>query len=248
MEQEEMLRQLEARMDEKYSAKIQKLEKELELAKAYSEIMNLMGRYAFTHAGKDHKATAELFALDRADTSVEIGPYGVYLGGAGVIRCYVNGETALDGDGIGHMCEHHIDTAVIEVAKDGKTAKGVFMSPGHGTDGKTMPEWMWGRYGVDFIKENGEWKIWHMHAHMSFRTPFDTPWTQTVPKDRKMADGEYAGLPKGVDAEPDLPSTYFEEYAADRVFRYWPQAPEAYDTFDGTLSMAGAPEGYVYQG
>lgn len=248
MDQEEMLARLEEKLDEKYGERIRKLEFELDRAKAYQEIMNLMGRYAFLHSGEEHVATLDCFAMDRDDTSVEIGPYGVYLGGDGVKRCYVNGESALDGDRLGHMCEHHIDTAVVEIAADGKTAKGVFMSPGHGTNGKDMPEWMWGKYGVDFIKENGEWKIWHLHAHMSFRTPFDTPWTEIEPMDRRIAKGHFAGLPQESGAIPDLPTTYFEEYATDRIWRYWPKCPEPYETFEGTPSMVGAPEGYVYEG
>jgi len=65
---------------------------------------------------------------------------------------------------------HTQETPVIEVAGDGKTAKGIWYSIGMSArgvvadDGKTsvVTSWMWERYGVDFIKENGAWKIWHL--------------------------------------------------------------------------------------
>lgn len=65
---------------------------------------------------------------------------------------------------------HTQETPVIEVAGDGKTAKGLWYSIGQsvrGTvdaDGNTSvgTGWMWEKYGVDFIKEDGKWKIWHL--------------------------------------------------------------------------------------
>ena len=68
--------------------------------------------------------------------------------------------------------------SAVEVAKDGKTAKGVWLSPGHEScyipdfskfpdwkKGDPLPEnleimssceWAWSKYYVDFIKEDGE--------------------------------------------------------------------------------------------
>ncbi len=65
---------------------------------------------------------------------------------------------------------HTQETPVIEVALDGKTAKGLWYSIGQSvrgevdSSGKTSvgTGWMWEKYGVDFIKEDGKWKIWHL--------------------------------------------------------------------------------------
>jgi len=61
---------------------------------------------------------------------------------------------------------HTQETPVIEVAGDGKTAKGLWYSIGQGVrpSGTTghSTEWMWEKYAVDFIKEDGKWKIWHL--------------------------------------------------------------------------------------
>ncbi len=69
----------------------------------------------------------------------------------------------------GEYVMHTQETPVIEVAGDGKTAKGLWYSIGQAVrgsvdaDGKTSVStgWMWEKYGVDFVKENGKWKIWH---------------------------------------------------------------------------------------
>jgi hypothetical protein len=70
----------------------------------------------------------------------------------------------------GEYIMHTQETPVIEVAGDGKTAKGLWYSIGLSirgqvdSSGKTSvgSGWMWEKYGVDFIKEDGKWKIWHL--------------------------------------------------------------------------------------
>jgi hypothetical protein len=65
---------------------------------------------------------------------------------------------------------HTQETPVIEVAGDGKTAKGIWYSIGLAVRGEVNEDgstsvgtgWMWEKYAVDFIKEDGEWKIWHL--------------------------------------------------------------------------------------
>jgi hypothetical protein len=65
---------------------------------------------------------------------------------------------------------HTQETPVIEVAGDGKTAKGIWYSIGLAVRGSVDENgntsvgtgWMWEKYGVDFIKEDGGWKIWHL--------------------------------------------------------------------------------------
>jgi len=77
--------------------------------------------------------------------------------------------------GAGHEYVMHTqETPVIEVAGDGKTAKGIWYSIGQSVSG-TVDEngstsvrtgWMWEKYAVDFAYENGEWKIWHLENIM----------------------------------------------------------------------------------
>ncbi|MCF0228960.1 MAG: nuclear transport factor 2 family protein [Parasporobacterium sp.] len=65
--------------------------------------------------------------------------------------------------GVGQLLLHVTTTSIIEVAEDGQTAKCFWYSPGviaeTGQSGNTIYE----AYGVDFVKEGDEWKIWHLH-------------------------------------------------------------------------------------
>ncbi|MCD7845788.1 MAG: nuclear transport factor 2 family protein [Oscillospiraceae bacterium] len=64
---------------------------------------------------------------------------------------------------------HTLVTDIIEVASDGKTARGSFITPGlihsrlnpHGSKYCGI---MWERYGSDFICEDGQWKYLHEHV------------------------------------------------------------------------------------
>ena len=239
MDQEEMLAQLEAKLDEKYGERIQKLEFELERARAYQEIMNLMGRYAFLHSGEEHVATLDCFAMDRDDTSVEIGPYGVYLGGDGVKRCYVNGETALDGDRLGHMCEHHIDTAVVEIAADGKTAKGLWALRGSYTDlttQGTVSYWVWGYMAADFVWEEDAWKLWHLQELYDVHNPCGTSWARGESKTDFPEVPELAPIAAFRLPEPTVKRRVREIYTVDRPFTPAPRLPEPYETFGETFT------------
>jgi SnoaL-like domain len=67
---------------------------------------------------------------------------------------------------------------IIEVAGDGKTAKGMWNSNGPGLntsvkDGKLVVSgmWFWRTYYVDFVKEEGKWKIWHIQMTYDLTMP-----------------------------------------------------------------------------
>lgn len=69
---------------------------------------------------------------------------------------------------------HTQETPVIEVAGDGKTAKGIWYSIGLSVNGQVSENgqtsistgWMWEKYAVDFAYEDGKWKIWHLLSKM----------------------------------------------------------------------------------
>jgi hypothetical protein len=222
---------------EKFEKRIMDLEQELARAKAVNEIQNLFGRYMYLHtAGKNKKCT-ELFAQTRG-TSVEFHSMGLFREIEGVQKLY---EVNMGGDRKffpGGLFEHTLTTPVIEVAKDGRTAKGLWISPGHETfpnnEGKLEAHWMWCKYAVDFLKEDETWKIWHYQVFMSFLCPFDKPWTEPM---------EGPGRPPMQNA--DGPTTYHKPYSLNSSPEYWPAPPDPYDTFEGSRSMVGSPpEGF----
>ena len=124
----------------------------------------------------------------------------------------------------GGMFEHHLCTPIIQVAADGKTAKGLWFSPGHETTpdekGKLIAHWCYGKFGADFIKEDGKWKIWHYHWYDTFMCPYDKSWVET----RQPAIGELRH------PDSDTPSTSRSTYFKDQVRKPIPEYPEPYET------------------
>ena len=67
--------------------------------------------------------------------------------------------------GMGTMKIYPLYTPVIEVADDGKTAKGLWSCMGSHCDIDEfgpIARYLWGYYAADFIKEEDGWKIWHL--------------------------------------------------------------------------------------
>ena len=136
---------------------------------------------------------------------------------------------------------HNLTTPVIEVAEDGQTAKGVWISPGHTTMPtfeKLQAYWHWDRYGVDFIKEDGKWKIWHFFVGREFTTPYEKSWVDTT-VDNEEAYALALSLFKDW---PDFKEPHaaqlnaFESYSPYKVAQLRPRLPEPYRTFSETFS------------
>ena len=215
--------------------KIQNLEKtiddlkhEMERLQAVHEIQNLVAKYANLHTPTTMHRSIEVFAMKQPDVSVEIAMWGKFIGPDQVRRVY---NSLIEGQPVpGTMFEHQLTTPVIQVAKDGKTAKGLWFSPGHETTrddkGNLVAHWCWGKFGADFIKEDGEWKIWHYHWYDTFMVDYHKSWIEDP------QPGPDAILtPPGL--KPDLPPTSRSTYFPDQVRRPIPEYPEPYETWDG---------------
>ena len=74
--------------------------------------------------------------------------------------------------GVGQLLLHVTTTAIIEVAEDGQIAKCFWYSPGMIAETGQSANTIWEAYGVDFVKENGEWKMWHLHMFTDFMGSF----------------------------------------------------------------------------
>jgi len=222
---EEKIRELEE--------KIKKLEGEIERLKAVHEIQNLMSKYEYYHTADMQEETVELFAKKTPDVSAEIADWGVYEGVEGIKRLFL-GVHRLIPDRTGTMFIHTLTTPVIEVAKDGKTAKAIWLSPGVETTrdkkGRLRAYWAWCKYGVDFIKEDGKWKIWHFHVYPIFMTYYEKSWVET--SSRKV-EREERGFHIPEHLKPDRPTTYYWEYSPTAKTENIPPPPEPYEKWDG---------------
>ena len=194
---------------------------------AVHQVQNVMGRYSFLHSANMHRESMELFALDLPDVRAEM-MWGVYEGRDGLERLYPGYHAWVDGDAKGKMHMHTLTTPIIEVADDAKTAKAVWLSPGHETMAFVTESneamWAWCKYGADFILVDGEWKIWHLHVYGLFMSPYNTSWVD--------APAPEGGPPLDDRFLPDRPPTTFWMYSPDVVYANEPAPPEPYATFD----------------
>jgi len=199
-----------------------------------NEIIQIMGRRAYYHSAGRHDLEINELWSSRDDIVFEAEDVGAWTSQATVRKAYIEGNPFPSGTP-GLLIEHTITTPVIEIAADGQTAKGIWISPGHETfpvpGENPKPHWMWGKYAVDFVKEGSKWKIWHLHVLTTFRTPFDTDWVQTGLKKPEW-------LPKDGEGPTvsDRGVSFNEPYRHDRAPKLQPVPPEPYKKWEDTWS------------
>ncbi len=79
---------------------------------------------------------------------------------------------------------------------------------------------------MDFIKEDGQWKIWHMTMFTDIACPVTGNWGQD-----KMYPYEGVEIPA-----PTETGKYYTAYGEDFISLVDPPLPEPYDTFANTFS------------
>jgi hypothetical protein len=138
---------------------------------------------------------------------------------------------------VGQLGVKPVDTFVLEVAGDGKTAKGLWSL--HGTYAEVttagpVSYWDWGYYCVDFRLEEAGWKIFHMQYLQDIGTPTGGDWAEEPLE--FPADPLFAAMGDFHFPEPNVPVVLRERYYPGRPFTESPPLPEPYETFDETFS------------
>ncbi len=247
-----------------YEQKLEKLAKLTQEAKDIAEIKNLFATYQFNHSliYDENTMEMELFAQHQDDVRHD---WGEVLEGKEELEKYYVGRPRYRGK----MILHALANPIIYVAEDGKTAKGLWLSVGHescpyphrptiekdqdpvgprleGPDKYGIykfSHWVWNKYGVDFIKEDGKWRIWHLRTVGSLRTHFSMDWIDFSISN--MADDSRCGLNvpwQGVESMPLMTENTRKStkpqygYRIDMAPVEDPELPEPYDTFENTFS------------
>jgi len=173
-----------------------KYQRELDL----QEIQNVMSRHAYYYsAGQHQRELDELWAMKTpgvcwgSDEDYWVGAdviqnyYVAYFDTfravdlAAFIKLHPEVQNVKENYGAGTSMFHTNSTPVIEIAEDGQTAKGIWYSVGQVTQtpgGTQTPTYMWERYGVDFTKEDGKWKIWHFFVHTDWSAGPGQSWVR----------------------------------------------------------------------
>ncbi|MCD8116329.1 MAG: nuclear transport factor 2 family protein [Oscillospiraceae bacterium] len=217
----------------------------LERVEDYNAISSLMSAFSQYYAAFDGARIISLFA-DRPDTKAEM-TWGLYKGMNGVKRCF-SFQNPLFTDRYGQEGELHLrplGTPVIIVAEDRQTACGAWICTGTDTQKQDSTGdaidayWTWNHYGVNFVRQEDDWKIWRLHEYNVCKSPFDRQWTQEPPYDPyKLCGTTQANYFAGESPQlPDEPPSSTFRYSVVELFPMnRPRVPVPYKTFD--LSMA----------
>lgn len=140
--------------------------------------------------------------------------------------------------GVAMMNIKPVDTAVIEIAADGATGKGVWYVRGSHNELTTagpVAFWTFGAFAVDFVRENNEWKIWHMQYLEDLCAPAGKDWGKKEPESYPPMKG-YENVEPFVKPEPTTKVCLREYYSPDRPFSVLVEPPVPYETFEETFS------------
>ncbi len=220
----------------------------------YMEIQNVMARHVYCFMAQKQWEELDTVWARRVpdiayghDAGFVVGQEKVrnYYGGMNerqrqnkleiMSKLYPDVKNVKENEGIGDLVMFPVSTPCIEIAGDGKTAKGVWFSQAMGCeighDGKPMVFGFWGREGVDFIKEDGKWKIWHLlltgdinyRQDQSWVDNMNPPFVRTVPDEQTMVHDLTRKVPHRHYSNKTLPQDD-------------PKLPEPYETWDESIS------------
>lgn len=251
--------------------------------KAYAalQVQNTMSRHAYYHAaGMNLEEVTHLWVSENgqhAKSATFASPMWVMAGIEVIKGAYgkvnqENREKALKtlqavapelefteaNLGAGHEWAMHTNTTpIIEVAGDGKTAKGAWYSPGMGLMAKIVGDdaqvnsvFFWEKYAGDFVLEDGKWKIWHLQMAYDFTPGLPKEMVERfelIKGERDIAEdtgpmqqaGERdGGLPPGF----KKPTYSYPIFSPTRPGLIYPRLPEPYYTFSETFSYCNCDD------
>lgn len=146
-------------------------------------------------------------------------------------------KTPEEAYGCGLLNYKPLDTPVVEIAGDGKTARGIWTCRNSYSDLRpsgpvTFYEWGW--VAADFIQEDAGWKIWHLlivnDVHVQAGLQYNQ-WEQPYPPVEGFATIADFQMP-----EPNVKTVVRPLYSTSRPRTPAPEVPEPYETFDPTHS------------
>lgn len=220
------------------------------------EIRNIMGRISHDYAVKQEGEIYRRYFSTRPD--VCLGRNNGYYKGAAAVSGYFDalgeeirlGSELLQkmfpeelGDktpeevyGVGMISYVPFESQVIEIADDGESAKGIWNVRGSTcrlTESGPVANWIFGWAAVDFVRENGDWKILNLQLLYNIDHQCGVGFCEkekdfpTVPELEAMADFH---LP-----EPNVPMVLMDTFRPDRPRAESPRCPEPYDTLSNTF-------------
>jgi hypothetical protein len=193
------------------TAALQELEKQVTLLEDIQEIENLQRLYGYYFDNAMFQEVIDLFSENTE--SVEVTDHGVFRGKEGVKRMY---GVMMGAPRPGWMFFEVMQAqGVIEVAADGRTARGRWYTPSFECrpfGGTPKQTWQFGVYDTEYVKENGRWYFKKLHWNLTFWTSFEAGFLK-VPK---LSDMPFPNADAPATAYHPYPSGYHVPYPWDR--------------------------------
>ena len=203
MDQEKLVQQLAAR--------VQKLEDIIEIQK-------LQSQYAYYLFTQRYDKIPDCFAKRAEGIQIEFSDSGVYKGVEGVRRLFKAFEATKEVAGFFTL--HMTVNPYIVIAKDGQSAKSTWLSPGAASNGQAA-RWIWGPYYVDYVREDGAWRIRRTVFAPLFRNEYEKSW---------LTSSDHGTVTRGLPSKPDAPPSLYRPFDKNRkdMFKDSPPLPEPY--------------------
>lgn len=205
-------------------------EEQLEAVLAKDEVMNLMGLRNYYYLSDNLPGLLEDLWVQEPEhrKTASLGSnFGFYIGWEEIQR-YVRERSQRISVG---SQSQSVNTPMIHVAFDRKTARGLWYSDGYITDLRGNTDVIAQKVAVDFIREGDQWKIWHLTYGADL---VDALHTDPIEGDYGMLGQlkEWFGTPTVACMTHDPKYNWNDNYPAE---------PEPYESFRSTESYG--PEG-----
>lgn len=245
--------------------RISSLEKELQdlrhqnhLIRSRGEVENVFSRYHYYHNAFRDDLIVDLWVKEGTEGIRAIytntGEYTTYES----VMAYHANRPAPKGKLILHMST----TPVIEIAQDGQTAKGVWIMAGTESgltdaeqaskqpqqifspqtiDGKRVwAHWVWCKYALDFLYQDGQWRILTFRCYELARAPFEENWISFASKNDEAFKMDIAYFGEGGEMvlmpKPDSPvQSIHWPYRNNESQKLMPFPPLPHETFIDTF-------------
>jgi len=194
---------------------------ELACVKDHLEIRKLQSLYSHLYYFGRRSEVPALFAQKTPGVSLELEDSGVYDGIESVTRFWM---TVFDDKkiGAGHLAIHMTVNPVIEIDQARTRAKGLWHSHGFCSlpiEGSLKQFLCLGKYDMEYVKEDGQWKFLKFIYHQAFMCPYTKGWVE------EPVAASIAGSPDNI---PDRPSSYYMPYSRYRINVMQPPPPAPY--------------------
>jgi hypothetical protein len=207
-------------------AEVKKLKQQVEegaWAKDYIEIWKVQSLYSHLYYIGRMSEIPNLFAQKTPGVNLEIEDSGVYEGIESVRRFWNTVFSDKRPPTPGHLALHMTLNPLVEINKARTKARGIWHSHGYasmGREGNLQQFLCLGKYDMEYVKEDGAWKILKFAYRIAFMCPYEKGWVD---------EPIVASIAASPANKPDKPTTQFIPYSKHRVNMFEPLPPKPYD-------------------